>query len=251
MEAGIALVTGAGKRLGREMALYLAQRGFDVGVHFAHSFEGAHEVVDDIQNLGRNAVAIKADLLREEEAQALVGETAGLLGGPVTLLVNNASIFEADDLADMTRLSWDRHIESNLRAPVVLSQSFARQAPKAVPDAQGEPRARALIVNMLDQRVKSLRPEFLSYSIAKMGLYAFTEWAALALAPDVRVNAIGPGPTLRGAHQSSDEFAQERAATLLRRGVEPSDITATLGYFMDADGVTGQLICPDGGQHLS
>lgn len=175
----------------------------------------------------------------------------GRWGGALTVLVNNASIFEHDTMGGLTRTSWDRHMESNLRAPVVLTEALAAQAPRAAQDAAGEPVATALVVNMIDQRVRKLTPNFMSYTIAKMGLWAFTRTAAQALAPDVRVNAIGPGPTIQGHRQSADHFARQRAATVLGRGANPSDVTAALGYFLDAPGVTGQLLCVDGGQHLA
>lgn len=245
-----ALVTGAGKRIGRAMALYLGQRGFDVAVHYSSSRDGAEDVVKQLHAQGVKAVALKADLLVEAQMQALVPQASAALGGPLTLLVNNASIFEQDTIETATRDSWDRHIESNLRAPVVLTQCFAEQAPDALVDARSEAMAQALVVNLIDQRVRKLTPDFMSYTIAKMGLWAFTQTAARALAPRVRVNAIGPGPTLQGTHQTAEAFAQQRRATVLGRGSNPDDINAALGYFWDAHSVTGQLICTDGGQHL-
>ena len=245
-----ALVTGAGKRLGRAMALCLAERGHDVAVHYASSAEAADEVVSLIRAMGRKAVALEADLLDEAATQALLPRAAEALGGPVTVLVNNASIFEYDTIQTATRSGWDRHMESNLRAPYVLIQALAAQAPKAVADAAGEPVAQALAVNMIDQRVRKLTPEFSTYTLAKMGLWALTRTAAQGLAPEVRVNAIGPGPTLRGARQSPEHFDRQRAGTVLNRGADPADITAALGYLLEAKAVTGQLICVDGGQHL-
>ena len=250
MTKGRALVTGGARRLGRAMALHLAGRGIDVAIHYASSRDEAEETVADLRALGVRAGAIQADLLVEEETRRLVPAAASALGGPLTVLINNASIFEYDNIRTGTRQSWDRHIESNLRAPVALSQDFAAQAPEE--DWGGvEPVASSLIVNMLDQRVLKLTPEFMSYSIAKMGLWAFTRTAAQALGPRIRVNAIGPGPTLIGARQSETHFAAQRASTVLNRGADPSDITAALGYLLDARAVTGQLICVDGGQHLA
>lgn len=246
-----ALVTGAARRLGREMALYLARRGHDVAVHYAGSAREAAEVVAEIQAMGRKAAALRADLLREDETETLVSRAAAALGGPLDVLVNNASVFEHDTLQTATRESWDRHMESNLRAPFVLMQHFARQAPPPVADAAGEPVAQALVVNMIDQRIRKPTPEFASYTIAKMGLWALTQTGAQALAPAVRVNAIGPGPTLQGGRQDPAAFARQRSATLLRRGANPADITAALGYLVDAASVTGQIIMVDGGQHLA
>ncbi|MDR5653024.1 SDR family oxidoreductase [Ruixingdingia sedimenti] len=245
-----ALVTGAGRRLGRAMALYLAGRGHDVAVHYATSQPEAEAVAGEIRAMGRRAVAIHADLLDEAQVQALVPRAIAALEGPLTVLVNNASIFEHDRMGGLTRQSWDRHMESNLRAPVVLTERFAAQGLAAVQDGGGEPLATGLVVNMIDQRVLKPTPEFMSYTIAKMGLWAFTRTAAQALAPAIRVNAIGPGPTLQGGRQSASHFARQRAATILGRGANPADITAALGYLLDAPAVTGQLICVDGGQHL-
>jgi len=246
-----ALVTGAGARLGRAMALYLGQRGYDVAVHFAGSVDGAQDTVEQLRAMGRTAVALQADLLLEDQAQALVARATDGLGGALTCLVNNASIFEYDNIQSATRESWDRHMGSNLRAPFVLTQNFAAQAPDAVLDDQGEPVAQAVVVNMLDQRVHKLTPEFMTYTIAKMGLWAMTRTTAQALAPKVRVNGIGPGPTLRGHRQSQSHFDRQRAATVLERGANPADITAALGYFLDAPTVTGQMLSIDGGQHLA
>jgi len=245
-----ALVTGAGKRLGRGMALCLARQGHDVAVHYAGSKAGADAVVAEITAMGRRAVALQADLLDEAQSQTLVARAAEALGGPLTVLVNNASIFEFDDFETATRDSWDRHMESNLRAPFVLTQRFAAQVPETELDSAGEPRATGLVVNMIDQRVRKLTPEFASYTIAKMGLWAMTQTAAQGLAPKVRVNAIGPGPTIQGERQDAAGYAKQRGATILRRGASPEDIEAALVYLLHAKAVTGQLICVDGGQHL-
>ena len=250
MMMGRALVTGGAKRLGKAMALYLAHRGFDVAVHYGSSADEAAVVVAEITALGRRAVALQADLLIESETAALVPAAAAALGGPLTCLVNNASIFDYDNIATATRESWDRHIESNLRAPFVLTQAFGTQVPPALTDDHGEPVAQGLVINMLDQRVHKLTPEFMTYTIAKMGLWAMTRTTAQALAPAVRVNGIGPGPTLRGARQSPEHFARQRSATILERGANPEEITAALGFFLDSPGVTGQMISVDGGQHL-
>ncbi len=246
-----ALVTGAGIRLGRALALFLGSRGYDVAVHYANSALEAEEVVAEIKDMGSKSVALQADLLDEDAALALVDQSAEGLGGPLSVLVNNASIFEYDTLESATRSSWDRHIGSNLRAPFVLTQSFARQAPEATIDENGEPLSKALVVNIIDQRVLKPTPEFMTYTIAKMGLWAFTKTAAQALAPDIRVNAIGPGPTLRGTRQSEEHFLTQRKNVLLGRGAHPEDVAAAMGYFLDAPAVTGQLICVDGGQNLA
>ncbi|MFK7939277.1 MAG: SDR family oxidoreductase [Roseovarius sp.] len=246
-----ALVTGAARRLGRSMALSLAEHGYDVAVHYAHSHEDAGETVDEIRALGGVAEALPADLLNESEMAQLVPHAAEALGGPLSVLINNASIFERDTIESATRTSWDRHMDSNLRAPFVLTQSFAAQAPDPLMDGEGEPLAQALVINMIDQRVRRLTPDFMSYTLAKSALWTLTQTAAQALAPRIRVNAIGPGPTLRGERQTAEQFARQRQATILQRGADEDDITAALSYLLNARSVTGQMIAVDGGQHLS
>ncbi|MEL6240671.1 MAG: SDR family oxidoreductase [Pseudomonadota bacterium] len=246
-----ALVTGAGHRLGRAMAIYLANRGFDIAVHYASSSGGAEQTVAEIKAAGQNGVALQANLVDANETEALFGRATRALGGPITCLINNASIFEYDTMETATRESWDRHIGSNLRAPFVLTQQMALQGLAAASDKAGEPVATGLIVNMVDQRVRKLTPEFMTYTIAKMGLWAMTRTTAQALAPAIRVNGIGPGPTLQGGRQSAEHFAKQRAATVLGRGANPADITGALGYFLDSPAITGQLLCVDGGQHLA
>ncbi|HHB80569.1 MAG TPA: SDR family NAD(P)-dependent oxidoreductase, partial [Aliiroseovarius sp.] len=169
-----ALVTGAGHRIGRAMALGLARRGADVVVHYASSEGPAREVVDEITAMGRIAAPLQADLLDEAQCETLVARAADALGGPLSILINNASIFEYDTIATATRESWDRHVGSNLRAPFVLSQKFAAQALGVGSDSAGEPCATGVIINMIDQRVRKLTPEFMTYTIAKMGLWAMT-----------------------------------------------------------------------------
>ncbi|MEL6679430.1 MAG: SDR family oxidoreductase, partial [Pseudomonadota bacterium] len=195
-------------------------------------------------------VALGADLLSEQATAALVGQAAGAIGRPLTLLINNASIFEYDTIESATMESWDRAIGSNLRAPFQLSQAFAAQAPEPVRDGQGEPLAQAAIINMIDMRVRKPTPEFMTYSIAKAGLWAFTQTAAQGLAPKVRVNGIGPGPTMQGVRQSAQHFADQRAATILERGSDPGEICAAMRFILSVPGFTGQLLCMDGGQHL-
>lgn len=246
-----ALVTGAGKRIGRAMALKLAADGFDVAVHYQSSALEAEEVAGQIRAMGRKAVTLQADLLLHAAASELLPAAVAGLGGPITCLVNNASIFEHDLLDSATTSSWDRHFDSNLRAPFLLIQAMARQTVASDLDDHQEPRAWGLVINMIDQRVRNLSPDFMTYTLAKSALWTLTQTAAQSLAPQIRVNAIGPGPTLANQHQSRDNFAKQRAGTILQRGVNPEDITAALGYLLAAPAVTGQLICVDGGQHLA
>lgn len=244
-----ALVTGSGKRLGKEIALYLARRGHDVAIHYNGSADEAEITLAEARALGVRAELFHADLLDLDQTEALIPAITEKLG-PLSVLVNNASIFEYDNLASASRKSWDRHFGSNLRAPFILTQAFATQVPPAA-IRDGEPVAQGVIINMVDQRVLKPTPEFMTYSLAKAGLWALTRTSAQALAPHVRVNAIGPGPTMQGTRQTADHFARQRQATILGRGADAGDVVAAVGYLLDAVSVTGQLICVDGGQHLA
>ena len=253
---GRALVTGAGKRLGRAMALYLGQRGYDVAVHYATAQSQAEAVAAEIRGMGRTAVALPADLLDETQTSALVGQAHTALDGPLTVLINNASIFEYDTLDSASLESWDRHIGSNLRAPFVLTQHFARSVPEAEVDAQGEPIATGLVVNMIDQRVRKLTPEFMTYTLAKMGLWALTQTAAQALAPRIRVNGVMPGaiPTevmlkaLKKSEDQLDELLEEWNIPLGRLGT-PQDIGSACVYLASdaASWVSGEILRVGGG----
>lgn len=243
--AGVALVTGAGRRIGRALALAFAGAGYDVAVHHrSGSREGAEQVVGEVATLGRRAVALTAELTVEGEVRALVGRAAAALG-TVTLLVNNASQFGDDRFGALTRMRWDLHMETNLRAPIVLSEAFA--AALGGGPADGE----AMILNVLDQRVLKPNPQFFSYSLTKSALWTATRMMAQALAPRIRVNAVGPGPTFASIHQDADAFAAEAAATPLGRGSSVEDICAAAVYLAGARSVTGQMIAVDGGQHLA
>ena len=248
---GAALVTGGAKRLGRSIVFHLANRGTDVVVHYATSRAEAEQVVANLCSTGVRAVALKADLLDERSCVDLVGRASEALGKPLDVLINNASIFEHDVISTATRTGWDRHMMSNFRAPFVLTQEFAKQAPPPIKDANDETLSVASVINMVDQRVRRPTPEFVTYTLAKLGLWNLTVIAAKALAPGIRVNAIGPGPTLQGHRQSEDHFKRQRQAVVLERGANPRDISAAVDFLLDSPAVTGQLICIDGGQHLA
>ncbi len=236
-----ALVTGAGKRLGRAIALALAEAGYAVAVHYGEGAADADALVTEITGGGGRAVALAADLAKEDEVAGLIGRAAEALG-PLDVLVNNASVFERDEALDATRESWDRHMEINLRAPFVLAQGLARQLPKG---------AAGNIVNILDQRVENLTPHFVSYTLSKSGLWTLTRTLALALAPDIRVNAVGPGPVLPSPRQSQAQFDAQARATPLGRAVTPKEIADAVVFLLAAPSVTGQMIAVDGGQHLN
>lgn len=246
-----ALVTGAAVRLGRAIALGLGDLGYDVAVHYGGSSDAAEEVVALLQAKGRKAVTVQADLMSEDEVGTMIARASDGLGGPLTCLVNNASVFEQDSFADATRESWDKHMEVNLRAPFRLIQDFAAQCPDPVSDATGEGVAQGAVINLIDQRVRKLTPTFTSYTLSRAALWTMTQTAAQGLAPRVRVNAVGPGPTLQNDGQTDAQFARQREATILERGSNPEDIAAAVQYLVRAVAVTGQLICVDGGQHLA
>lgn len=236
----VALVTGAAVRLGRAVALALAAQGFAVAVHCNSNRVRAEETAAEIRALGVRAVVLAADLAREEAMQGLVAAAADALGH-VGVLVNNASTFERDEWDDATRESWDLHLEPNLRAPFVLAQDFARALP---PNAEG------VVLNMLDMRVWSLTPHFVSYTVSKAGLWALTQSLALALAPRVRVVGIGPGPALPNARQSQAQFERQAASTPLGRGTSPEEVAQAALMLLALPSVTGQMLALDGGQHL-
>jgi NAD(P)-dependent dehydrogenase (short-subunit alcohol dehydrogenase family) len=228
------------------MAVHLADRGLDVAIHHGRSDPAG--TVAAVEARGRRAVALSADLASEEEAAALLPRAAEALGGPVTCLVNSASAFERDELATATRATWDAHMAVHLRAPFVLMQAMAAQG--LAPRRGGEPVAAGLVVNLLDEKVLRLSPDFLTYTLSKMGLRDLTRLAAQAMAPAVRVNAIAPGPVLPAPRQREAHFAAMRAGTPLRRGSDPGEICAALSYLLDAPSVTGQVVAVDGGRHL-
>jgi NAD(P)-dependent dehydrogenase (short-subunit alcohol dehydrogenase family) len=233
-----ALVTGAGRRIGAVVAAELARAGFDVAVHYGRSAEDARRTAEMVEARGRRAVMLEADLGKEAEVLDLVPRAIAALG-PLEVLVNNASVFLEDHWDGEERAVWDAHMEVNLRAPLTLARVFARET-------QGP----ASIVNIIDQRVLKPTPEFFSYSISKAGLWFATRTLAQALAPRVRVNAVGPGPTLASIHQTPEDFAAEAAGVLLERPSTPEEIARAVLYLVDAPSVTGQMIAVDAGQHL-
>lgn len=233
-------MTGGARRLGQAIALALARQGFDVAIHYGDSKEAAEDTRRQIEALGRRAVVLQADLADEAAVGRLIPLAVEQLG-PIGVLVNNASRFDRDEWHDATRDSWDAHMEANLRAPFVLTQAFARALPAG---------AEGVVINMIDQRVWSLTPHFVSYTISKAGLWALTQTMALALAPAIRVNAIGPGPALPSPRQSEAQFALQSGSVPLGHGTNPDEVGRAVVAILGLPAMTGQMIALDGGQHL-
>lgn len=241
IKPGVSLVTGASKRIGRAIALDLAANGWAVAVHYNESEQAAYDTCATIEQEGGKAVAVHADLNGRDVTDHIFKEVASALG-PVTCLINNASLFEWDDVESLSLETWEQQLAVNLRVPVFLSQKFS----DLLPDGQ-----HGAIINIIDQRVLKLTPRFLSYTISKSALWTATKVLAQALAPRIRVNAIGPGPTLRNDHQDEADFVRQQNATLLGRGPNPEEIADAIRFILDAPAMTGQMIALDGGQHLA
>ena len=235
-----ALVTGGARRIGRALSLALAEDGFAVAIHYHGAHDAAGKLVNSIRANGGAAVALGADLADEEAVAMLLSRAENALG-PIGCLVNNAAVFANDTVETATRRSWELHIAVNLRAPFVLMQNFAARLPA---------HAGGVVVNLLDQRVWSLTPYFVTYTLAKAGLWTLTQSMALALAPRIRVNGIGPGPALPSPRQNPDQFARQCELMPLRRGTSPAEIAAAMRFILAAPAMTGQMIALDGGQHL-
>ncbi len=236
----VALVTGAANRLGAAMARTLAAAGWTVVIHHRGGREDALALVRDITAAGGRAAPLKADLAIRRQRAAVVARAAAL-SGPLTLLVNNASSFEPDSVADLDEELWDRHFAIHLEAPAFLARDFAAQLPDKV---QGN------IVNIVDERVLRLTPNYFSYTLSKAALWTMTQTMAQSLAPRIRVNAIGPGPTLREKGQSQAAFDRSQANAPLGYAANAGDVCDALLYLLDARSVTGQMITVDGGRHL-
>ncbi len=239
--APVALVTGAGRRVGRHLALALAEDGWPLALHYRSSAGEAEALAAEVLAGGGQAELYAADLAEEEAARGLL-PAVSRRQGPVGLLVNNAGHFQRDTWDSVTRETWDAHLSANLRAPFLLSQAFAELLPE---DRRG------LIVNMLDQRVWNPGPTFVSYGVSKSGLWALTRSLALALAPRIRVNAIGPGFLLPDEGGDPELYRRRVERQPLKRAGSLEEAAAALRFFVEAASVTGQMVALDGGQHLA
>jgi NAD(P)-dependent dehydrogenase (short-subunit alcohol dehydrogenase family) len=238
----VALVTGGARRIGRSIALGLAQRGWDVAVHYRHSADDALATVREIEALGRRATALRCDLANEEEVKILLARAADALKiGRIQCVVNNASLFEHDSAADFSLARLDAHMHTNLAAPILLAQGLHDATPAGT---------QAVVINLLDQKLFNLNPDFLSYTLSKAALHSATTMLAQALAPKVRVVGVAPGITLVSGDQTAEGFEKAHRVTPLGRSSTPDDIAATVCFVAESPAITGTTLVVDGGQHL-
>ena len=237
----VALVTGAARRIGRAIALGLAREGWDVAVHYRASQAEAQDTVAAIEALGRRAVALRCDLAEPAEVGQLLARATAALG-TVSCLVNNASLFEYDNAADFSLACLDAHMRANLAAPILLAQALHAATPEG---------AQAVVVNLLDQKLYNLNPDFLSYTLSKAALHTATTMLAQALAPRVRVVGVAPGITMVSGDQTEAAFAKAHQATPLGRSSTPDDVADAVCYVARARALTGTTLLVDGGQHLA
>lgn len=241
MAEGVALVTGAGSRIGAAIARRLGRAGYAVLVHYRRSADGARSVVADINAEGGRAATVRADLASRRARAALVARASKPFG-PLTVLVNNASEFKPDSPADLDEALWDAHFAVHAEAPAFLARDFAAQLPAGT---EGN------IINIIDERVLHLSPDYFSYTLSKAALWTATRTMAQSLAPRIRVNAIGPGPTLPPVGKTDEQFRRAIARLPLKRGADPDEIADGILFILGARSMTGQMLSLDGGQHLS
>ena len=237
----VTLITGGAKRIGSHIAQDLATRGYPVIIHCNRSTTQAETLAQRIRDKGGKAAVVSADLSDDKQVASLM-EQASQPFGSIELLVNNASVFEDDRIGSLTHDLWDRHFAVHVKAPVFLAQAMAEALPE---DKQG------LIINITDQRVQKLNPQFISYTLSKTALWTATRTLAQALAPAIRVNAIAPGPTLPSERQQPGDFEKQVDAVLLKKAPLLDEFATTIDYLWRTRSVTGQMIALDGGQHLA
>ena len=235
------LITGAAQRIGRALALDFAHRGWRVAIHCRASRQQAQELAQHLGRVGAPTAVLTADLAVPSQVERLLPECVRLLGPP-TCLINNAAMFAADAVGGLQSGLWDAQLAVNLKAPVFLAQAFASHLPAG---------AAGNIINIIDQGVLRPTPQFFSYTVSKAALWAVTRTLAQALAPSIRVNAIGPGPVLQSTYQTEAEFRAEYQATLLGRSTPPEEIATAIRFILEAPALTGQMLALDGGQHLT
>jgi len=235
------LITGGSQRIGKSISEGLSAAGYAIAVHYHSSSDDADILVDEIEAAGGKALAVEADLTSSAATRELMAKAGDALG-PIGLLVNNASIFEDDSFDARDEALWDAHFDIHVKAPSILTAALRDQLPE---NAEG------LVVNIIDQRIWKLTPTFSSYTLSKGALWTATRTMAQAFAPKLRVNAIGPGPTLPSPRQSHKSFQNQVDTLLLKHAPDLTEFVRTILYFVEAKSVTGQMIALDGGQHLA
>lgn len=235
------LITGGSVRIGKEIALAISNSSNNIIIHYHQSFNQASALKKSLEKLGSQCAVIKCDLSKKRSTEGLI-KRAGKFFGPINFLINNASVFENDNINNFTVDSWNKHMNVNLYAPL----KFSRDLKKLLPT-----KSKGHIINILDQNVLKPDISFLSYSLSKAALYSATKVLAKSFAPNIRVNAIGPGPTIKNVHQSSKNFEKSIKKTLLKVGSPPKEIARTVKFLLESNSITGQFIVVDGGEHLS
>ena len=235
------LITGAATRVGKAIALHFAEKGWNIAIHYFRSAAKAKELKKIIEQHWVKVALIKADLKNPKQTEKIIPLAKKKLGA-INCLVNNAALFEKDDITNFTNKSWNDHLNINLLAPTILTKEFAKQAPK---------KTLSNIINIIDQRIFNLTPFFMSYTISKSGLQTLTKTMAMRLGPNIKVNAIAPGPTIKSKRQTDKHFRNQVRSTLLKKTVRSEDICDTVEFLINNNSVTGQIIAVDSGQNLS
>ncbi len=235
------LITGGATRIGKEIAIHFSKKGWNIAIHYFKSSSKAKNLKKIIEENSVKVVLIKADLKNVKQVEKIVSVAKRKLG-TINCLINNAALFEKDDILNFTNDSWNDHLNINLRAPVILTKQFAKQASK---------KNISNIINIIDQRVFKLTPIFMSYTLSKSALYTFTKTMAMRLSPNIKVNGIAPGPTIKSKRQSIKHFNKQAKSTLLKKSVRPEDICDTVEFLIKNNSITGQVIAVDSGQNLT
>ena len=235
------LITGGATRIGKEIAIHFSKKGWNVAIHYFKSSSKAKNLKKIVEENAVKAALIKADLKNTKQVEKIISVAKKKLG-TIDCLINNAALFEKDDILNFTNNSWNDHLNINLRAPVILTKQFAKQASK---------KNISNIINIIDQRVFSLTPVFMSYTLSKSALYTFTKTMAMRLSPSIKVNGIAPGPTIKNKRQSIKHFNEQAKSTLLKKSVRPEDICDTVEFLINNNSITGQVVAVDSGQNLT
>ena len=234
------LITGGSTRIGKEIALHFSRKGWNIAIHYFRSSSEAKILKKIVEKNKVKAVLLKADLKNNKQVENIFFLARKKLGN-IDCLVNNAALFEKDDISNFTIKSWNDHLNINLLAPTILIKNFVKQAPK---------KTMSNIINIIDQRVFKLTPIFMSYTLSKSALYTLTKTMAMRLSPNIKVNGIAPGPTIKSKRQSIAHFKKQARSTLLKKPVGLKDICDTVDFLINNNSITGQVIAVDSGQNL-